>query len=258
MSTNNGFVPLQTPMAPELNPQIAKDLAAYEIAQEEYQYYCQEIKQLAAALATMKNPMFGVQEVMNAVMDMNGAQISSLSAIDNIDTDLRNMVGAAQDGFNSAMNDNSDPSNPNKVTPQQVQDGEKIKTNIDQLEAFLKWQQSLGKNSIIDSGTLDNMLSAISSMKGAIGPNDWKDPGAIAHDINGWTSANNGQYSPQLKAFQDAFQTLNQSTSALSTSTNTQLQFMTQNYKQYLGIDQSDIQAETKLTSAMIQNQKTA
>jgi len=251
-------VPLQTPPAPLLNPQIAKDLKAYEIAMEELNYAREEIKKLAAALQHMKNPLYGVQMVMSEVMNMGGAQISSLSALDNVDTDLRNILQDGQNGFNSAQNDNSDPSNPNMTTPQQKADGEKFKNSLDQLENFLKWQQSLGKNSIIDGGTLKTMLSAISSIKNLFnGPANWNG-GNIGHHINGWTKQQNGQYSPELKTIQDSLQTLTQSTSALSTTTNTELQFRSEQYKQYLGIDQSSIQSYLKLTSAMIQNQKTS
>lgn len=245
--------------APVLNPQIAKDWNDYEISLEQYKADCEEIKRLAAALASMKNPMFGVQEVMGAVMNMSGDQISSLSSLDNLDTDLRNLLQGAQNGFNGAINDKSDPSNPNEPTSQQTKDGKEILDNIRQLEAFIKWQQSLGGNSAFDSGTLNNMLSAINNIKSVFtGNNSWGVPGAMGWRVNYFASQPNGNYAPELKTIQDGFQTLNQSTSALSTTTNTKLQFTTEQYKQYLGIDQSTIQAYLKLTAAMIQNEKTS
>ncbi|MBS0629831.1 MAG: hypothetical protein JSS30_06370 [Verrucomicrobia bacterium] len=255
-SSSNNFLPT-------LNPQIAKDLAAYEAAQEAYQFDCQEIQRLAAALSHMKNPMFGVQEVMSAVMNMSGDQISTLSAMDNIDTDMRNMLQDAQNGCNTLQ---TAPGNPDVPSKQQIADAQQIINNIDGLEAFLKWQQSLGKDSIFDQGTISNMLSAIKNIKG-----DFTESDGSGQTINVWGNASgmaawlmlanqnagNG-YDSALKTLQDGFQTLNQSTSALSTTTNTQLQFQTEQYKQYLGIDQSSIQAYLKLTSAMIQNEKTS
>lgn len=255
--------------APLLNPQLAKDLQAYELAQEQYKADCKEIQQLAAALASMKNPMFGVQEVMGAVMNMSGDQISALSSLDSVDTDLRGLLQGAQNAFNGLGNDAPNMGN-GKVDPKDVAYGQTILDNITQLENFVKWQQSLGDKSPFDSGTLDNLSSAIQDIKGAFdikgAPSAWGNPGAMAGDIMTWVNQSNngsgggnggGTYAPQLKAITDGFETTNQTVSALSTTTNTQLQFTTEQYKQYLGIDQSSIQAYLKLTSAMIQNEKT-
>lgn len=246
---------------PQLNPQIAKDWANYEASLEQYQADLKEIQRLAAALSHMKNPMFGIQEVMGAVMNMSGDQIASLSSLDNLDTDLRNLLQGAQSSYNGILGGSGSTTDPTKA---QIADAQQMTNDINQLEAIVKWQQSLGDKSAFDSGTLNNLESAINSIKGACvdgyGDSIWGNASLMARQFN---IANNpignggGTYSPMLKAISDGFQTINQSVSALSTTTNTKLQFTTEQYKQCLGIDQSSIQSYLKLTAAMIQNEKT-
>jgi hypothetical protein len=257
MSSNSDFYP-------ELNPQTAQDWAAYENAINQYGIDLKEIQKLAAMLVHAKTQfgynMYQVMELEDAVNNKGGDQVGILSATENFDTDLRNLLQDAQNNYNGLLGDGKDYAEP---TPQECADAEKFKQDIDQLQAILDWQQSPScKNPIIDKGTIDNISSAIKNIKDAFG-DKWNDQpgtspglgiaGSILFAVN---QQNAGKYSPLLKSISDGLQTVNQSVSALSTSTNTKLQFQSEQYKQGLSQLQAVIESETKLTAAMIQNEK--
>lgn len=265
------------PIPPGFSPQINQDWAAYENAMDQYNLDIQEIKQLAAMLVHAKSQfgynMYPVMELQNAVQDKGGAQVAQLAAIENIDTDLRNLNQEAQNGFNGIEgNPLGDPDNPNN--PATNKDAQEILDGVQMLEAFLKWQSTL-PHPVVDSGTIANIQSAINNIKAPFGK-DWGKSGAMAADISQWTNNQTGgsqllplqppgspvnapvggTYSPQLQEITDGFQTNNQSTSALATSTNTQLQFQSEEYKQGLSQLQAVIESVSKLTAAMIQNER--
>jgi hypothetical protein len=93
--------------------------------------------------------------------------------------------------------------------------------------------------------------------------NSWNDkPGTPAGSgiadaiLWGVHQQNGGQYSPVLKGISDGLQTVNQSVSALSTSTNTKLQFQSEQYKQGLGILSDLEQGVEKEMAKYIQGQQ--
>ena len=238
-----------TSMDPILNPQIGKDLEAYLEARMRLKMAEAEVKKLAAMLGSMKNVMWGVQEFMAAVMGMQGDQIGGLAAVDNLDSDLRSEVGSGESTFNGIENGGSN-------FGKKVSEAKKLIQLIDQMEAFLKYEKSLGNKSVFGQGAIKNLQDAINSIKSTFGGH-WGQPSVMADLIAGWVRAEKkGKYEGPLKTIQDAFQTLNQSTSALSTTTNTQLQFKTNEYKQTMGMDESIIEGYMKSLSAMVNNQR--
>jgi hypothetical protein len=254
-------------MVPQLNPQTAQDWAAYENAINQYGMDLKDIQKLAAMLVHAKNQfgynMYMLMEVEDAVNNKGGDQVGILSATENFDTDLRNLLQDAQNNYNGLLGSNTN--NADEPTPQEEAMAEKFKQDIDQIQAILDWQgSSTCKNPIIDKGTIDNISSAIKNIKDACGTY-WNDaPGAppgsnlASNILQAVSNQNGGQYSPMLKGISDGLQTVNQSVSALSTSTNTKLQFQSEQYKQGLSQLQAVIESETKLTAAMIQNEKSS
>lgn len=246
MANNDQMMNVTLAPEPVLNPDIAKDLEAYMLAMQMLQEARQKLLAMAAQLKHMKNPMYGVMMIMNQFQEISGDQVRVLSAVDNIDSDIRAEVNDAQGATNSMSGGMMSINGKN--------DAEKLIEFVKQLEAFLKSQS--GGNGVIDGATLKNLEDALDSIKKVFGK-DWGNPDAMAKDMNTWVNeSNNGTYSPELKNLQFAFQELNQSSSALSTVTNTKLQFETQMFQQFLGIDETTIQAYQKTDASMIQNQR--
>jgi len=254
---NNGMVP-------QLNPQTAQDWAAYENAIAQYNLELKDIQKLAAMLVHAKGQfgynMYQVMEVVDAVNNKGGDQVGILSATENFSTDLRNLLQDAQNNYNGLLGATNSPDEP---TPQEDAMAEKFKEDIDQIQAILDWQGSPScQNPIIDKGTLNNINTAIQNIKDAAGTT-WNDlPGAppgsnLAENImTAVSNQNGGQYSPMLKGISDGLQTVNQSVSALSTSTNTKLQFQSEQYKQGLGILSDLEQGVEKEMAKYIQGQQ--
>lgn len=243
-----------------LSPAIQKDLRAYldaEIALREKE---QAIEKLAAMLHTMKNVFYGIQMLMMDMMDMGGARLSGLADVDKIESTLRNLFSDAQDHMNGAQGKGY-------LHNKEIQkDLKKIVEIVDGVKAFLLKQQKEGKKSVFDGATTKNMLSAINNIQGAFGK-DWGHVGHASLKPNGGSGMTremvkwyrlvcDGKTPPQLKTIQDGFQTFNQSVSALSTTTNTRLQFRAEQFKQFMGIDKNTIESYSKLIRAEVNAQR--
>lgn len=253
---NQPLVPLIYPLNPAmqkveipeknvLNPQIEKDLEAWLVAMGELNKAREEIKKLALTIHTFG----GIQRVMAEVMNMQGDRVNTLSAVDNLDSDLRSEVGAGQgvmNGFGGSKVDATKEAN-------------KLINFVDQLQGFIREQEGMGKKAVADPADLKNLQSAINNITGAF-KTAWGNPKEMGERVEDWIkeSKSHGTSSPELKSIQDGFQTLNQSTSALSTTTNTNLQFVTEQYKQFLGVYQNINQTWLKLTQNEVSNQRTA
>ena len=126
---------------------------------------------------------------------------------------------------------------------------------IQQIEQFIKFEQGQGKNSILDQTSLANLQSAIDQIKGAYGP-DWGNAGKMDSDMNAWIDDldKKGQNVLALKNLQDGFQTVNQSVSQFSASTNTSLQYVENQFKQALGEENSAMQAYQKMNSNTVRH----
>ncbi|NGX38523.1 MAG: hypothetical protein K1000chlam2_01697 [Chlamydiae bacterium] len=247
LNLSSDIMNLQKP----LNPNIGKDLEAWMEAENMLQQMRKKLKAMAAGLSNMSNVMYGVMEIMGMFQNIEGDKVRGLSAIDNLDSDLRSAVSGAQTGFVGSKTGYNGNGVGTKMAQQLIDMIKEIKTFI----KYEKSQGAQGKKTAVDGSMLKNLSSAITQLEEPYG-SAWGNASKMAGKAYTWVhKAKNGKYSPELKTIQDGLQTLNQSTSALSTSTNTQLDFVTKEFQQFLGIDESAIQAYQKLNAAMIHNQ---
>lgn len=246
--------PINPSIEPVLDPNLAADLQAWMNAQLQLQQDKDMLQKLLLMLHTMKNSMYGCQLVMNQMMTINGDKVAGLSAIDNVDSDLRALLSRAQSDYNDAVanyagNEDEPP------TPAQAAALKDMVATVADISAFLNWEKSQGNNSIIDGDDIDNMQTAISGIQGNF--TSWGDVNSMGQDMNTWIyNENTGTASTQMQNIQNNYQTINQSTSALSTTTNTSLQFTTEQYKQWMGMVQASQDSYLKGNLASIQNQK--
>ena len=249
LNLSTDIMKLQKP----LSPNIKKDLEAWMEAQEMLQQMRKKLKQMAAGLSELGgNVMFKVMEIMGMFQNIEGAKVRGLAAIDNLDSDLRSAVSSAQTGFIGSKTGYGGNGDGTKMAQQLIDMIKELKTFIN----YEKSQSAQGKKTVVDSSMLKNLSSAITQIQGVYG-SAWGNAKEMAGDAYNWVQkAKGGKYAPELKSMQDGLQTLNQSTSALSTSTNTQLDFVTKEFQQFLGIDESAIQAYQKLDASMIHNQR--
>ncbi len=245
-SSNNNVNLLPLPLDPPLNPQIKKDLMAYLEAMEMLEDAKKKLKAMAANLSNMKNVMFGVMEIMNMFQNVEGDQVNALSSVDNIDSDLRSQITDGQNAVNGMGSGK-----------QNTAAAQKLIEFVKEMQAFIDAKG--GANGVIDDSTLKNLQGAITSIKSQFGK-DWGNTQKMSTDISNWMAETkkNGTYPPQLKNIQNGFQELTQTTSALSTTTNTNLQYTTEILKQYLGIDNTAMQAYQKGNAQLIQNQRSS
>lgn len=228
--------------------QIEKDLKAILEAKMELNEIRQEIKKLALALSSMSNPMLGMQEIMIDVMGESGAQVTGLSKVDNLDSDLRNEVNGAESAVNSI----------GKGGKGSIEDAQKLLDYVNQLKTFIKTQEAEGKNSTVNQSALKSLSGALNQIESQFPKGSWGNPVKMKADVTAWVNSSKyyGKYAPQLKNIQDGLQTANQTTSALSTTTNTMLKFKSEQFKQFMGVAQSVDQSWLKLTLAFVTNQK--
>lgn len=254
------------PPTPVLNPQLSKDLLAYLEAMEILEEVWQKIKAMAAGLKHMKNVMYGVIEIMNMFQNIEGAKMRVLSSVDNVDSDLRSLVTSSQGAVNAITGSQTGK----VITPNAKQEAEaqKFYDGIQQIQAFIDAHG--GAKGIAGDSILKNLQEAINNIKTEFGwksnkqPGAWGNKKAMAERFLEWArmsrsakDGGTGTFSPQLRNIQFGFQQLNQTVSALSTTTNTQLQFTSEMFKQFLGIAASAMESYQKGNLQMVQNQKT-
>jgi len=254
-NSNNNMIPLQQPPKPVLNPQIAKDLMAYLEAMEMLEDAKKKLKAMAANLSNMKNVMFGVMEIMNMFQNVEGDQVNALSSVDNIDSDLRSQITGGQNSVNDFQGSKN-----------QTAEMQKLIDFVNEMQNFIDAKG--GAKGVIDDSTLKNLQAAVNTIKAQFtwpkgsahpGENDWGNAKKMAYDMSCWEKGTkNGTYPYQIKNIQNGFQELTQTTSALSTTTNTNLQYTTEMLKQYLGIDNTAMQSYQKGNAQLIQNQKSS
>jgi len=243
------------PLIPPLSPQIKKDLEAYMEAMELLQQDRAKLKAMAKQLGHMKNTMYGIVEIMNMFQNVEGAKVSAFSSLDNVDSDVRSQITGAEGAVNAIAGAGGKTSGVHH-TPTIKQDLEALKLvlYVKQIQAFM--DREGGKNGVIGSGTLKNLQEAIDNIKTQFGK-AWGHPQKMAALIDSWVKGTKGgKFSPQLKNLQFGIQQANQTVSAMSTSTNTQLEFVTNMFKQFLGIDETAMQSYQKGNLTMIQNQR--
>ena len=228
--------------APLDNSQIDADQAALEQAILMQQQMDEQRKKLLAMANAIKDPFEAMQVLMLDVipteMSEQESGISQLAGSSNIMSDIRNMLAEGQNDIGKGGD----------TTPAQAKAFADL---IDQLEAKLN-----DPNFPIDPSNRKNMLDAIKDIKAQFG-NAWGDGRAMAMDMKTWGIYDKmGQPSQQMKTITNDVQTLNQSVSALSTTTNTQLQFQTEQYKQIMGTLNDMFKTEIQQIATPIQNER--
>lgn len=278
--------------SPVLDPNIGNDLQAYLVAQAYLNEMRNKLLAMAAELKHMKNVMYGVVMVMNQFQEVSGAKVRVFSAVENLASDMRSEASGGEGAMNgifdggSSTQKNTDgngnlsleksglgkdkkpdsigpPSKdkpvrlkPPKPNQNQIDEAKKLYEELQQLQAFLDYEKSLGKNSVIDANTIQNLQDAITQIKSTFG-SSWGDFKKMAQELINWSfESRAGVFSPELKQLQFNFQQLDQGTSAFSTTTNTRLQFEAEQFKQFLGIDETSMQSYQKWDASMIQNQR--
>jgi hypothetical protein len=238
--------------------QTAKDVAQWNVDQAEYgmdqttlQADLQELATLMASHNSFAAFMLCINKIFPDVSTVQQDKINTQADAENIATDLRTFVTDAQNIVNQAPN----------ITAAQ---GQQLQWYINTLNTLLS-----GNNlPMVDSVTKANMQNSINDFINQFNVNhsdDWTEPtgGAVAGDLNEWATPpvnqggnNPGGPSPEFKSIMNDLQTLNQSTSGLSTTVQTTLQFYVNNYNQWIGIFNNALQDDIKEISAPINNQK--
>lgn len=242
-----------------------KNIEAYEEAMSELNAARKELKKMAAGLSHMKNVMYGVMEFMNMFQNVEGAKVKALSDVQNIDSDLRSQISEAQgdvNQFESGVGHSTFMNLNTQITPKEKAQMQSLMNLVDMLNFEVKILQ--GVKGLSSSSVVKNIEDGIGSIKGAFqwpgskgsDQNAWGSPTRMAHYLHFFVqqAGKEGKYSSNLKNLQFGFQTLNQTTSALSTSTNTNLQFVTAMFKQFLGVDESSMKAYQEMNSKIINN----
>ena len=227
--------------ATQVSPDIQQILDQYQADMDAYNKMLKDLKKLAAGIKNTGNVMLEVIEVFGLYGDSQGGQIKTLSDVDNLDSTLRSKISAAQSDSNDMQNGGTS----------QTQD---MINEVQQIENFIQFEKGKGDDSILDQTSLANLKSAIEQIKGNYG-NDWGNASKMDNDMSGWIAQlNSGTNVPQLKNLQDGFQTVNQSVSQFSASTNTSLQYVENQYKQRLGEENSAMQSYQKMNSNTIRH----
>lgn len=245
---------------PVLSPDLSKELAIYEQDMEILAEVKAKLKALAKSIKNHGNVMNEVIQVFSLYQDDQAAQIRSLSAVDQIDSTLRSKFSQAQSDWNAMASSGTSATDGKKAAADMVK-------QIQEIEAFIKYEQGLGDKSVIDQPSLKNMQSAIDSIKesfgtdGIVGKNgkftpNWGHPAAMEAVVAEWLKdmKKSGLNIPGMKSIQDGFQTCNQSVSELSSTTNSRLQFVENQYKQGLGEENAAIQAYQKMNANTVRH----
>ena len=229
--------------SPVFDPQLDADQAALEQAMLLREQMDEQRKKLLAMAAAIKNPFEAmVVLMMNVIpseMSEQEAGISELAGSSNIMSDLRRMLADAQKGISDAGNTTD-------------AEGQALVNFVNQLEAKLN-----DPNFPVDPSTKANILDALKDIKDSFGA-DWGSGAGVAADLNAWgkVDPSNPQPSAFLKDVSNDLQTINQSVSAMSTTTNTQLQFQTEQYKQIMGTFNDMLKTLIQQNATPIQNFK--
>lgn len=249
---------------PALKAEVTNWLLSQNIIIQEKE----ELDKLVHAIRT--NQLMYAIDLLNQVMNVKGSKLALTGNASSIASDLRAEITKIQKDFN-------DQSKPDPADPQKMADLVKW---VDGLENFLKYQSTdpkvnpTGKanpNPILDDSTDQNMLQALSTLKQQFTEPDPKDPkktinhwgktDEMAKQMKDWIDQSTGKgstpatFSPQLNAIQNTMQTLNQSTSAFSTVTNTLMQEAAQYYQQMMATLSSIMQGCQDLNSSSVKRQ---
>ncbi len=203
------------------------------------------------------------------VSDTQGDQLKVSADISKLNTDIRNALADAQSG-DSTITGNA-PASPGKgMTPAQWKEdlaaAQKLLSFVDGLQALVNEIKSNPKyKDLAGSGTIKNLQDGINGIIGGFndtpqGKQDiWGNVTKMASELSYWVSTENaGKFSPNPKKIQDGLSQVNQTVSAMATSTNTTMQFLAEQVKQFLGVTEDVFQAILKFSSTEVNNQRSS
>ncbi len=151
--------------------------------------------------------------------------------------------------------DNGSGTNPSApVQPDYSQIIPKMQEFIDDLTEMAAFINAHQDRFAGGSGT--TILNEIQTIQGVFGAS-WNNPTAMCQQVNTWLQqANSGTTPQQIQTLTAAAQSIDRSTSALSSSSRISLDYKTNQYKQIIGDEESSIQTLLQGIIGFIHNQK--
>lgn len=158
----------------------------------------------------------------------------------NVSNDLRNAITSSQNAFNQIITDLN-----NKTTPSSSD----VTSLLDSLQALSGMINDQGAQNIFGPGTVTSMNGFIASVTNIVG-----NPTSLQNFFTNYQNAlNSGDpVPPEVNMISTAFNNLNQSVSGMSTTTQTQMQYLQQNLQQFFAIYKSIFDDYSNLNSYII------
>jgi hypothetical protein len=208
--------------------------------------------------------------VLPGVLTYQQDSMNMLADSQNISSDLRNFNNSIQDDFNAGGN----------ITYPQAQD---LYNNVNDLNTWAKflstaqpggWTTADAPLSAANATEIENNTAGIeNSFEGNGGSGNWN-PSTIQQDMANWfatpvTELPNGPNyvptpssdpagpAPEIKAIQGNTQQINSAVSSQATTLNTQIQFFTGQYNQFVNVQSSLQKSQISQDNSFVSNQKT-
>lgn len=262
----------------ELPSSLAGEVKRWEEMQERKKDHEQRLKDLLGSLQAAANPLYVCQLVVQRVSNIAEDELGTFTTTSDLASQFRDSVAHVQGLFNKGAD----------ATERDMQ--EMVK-EIGQLWTFLESQKAqYPKGDGPLSGTsIKGLLDAIVSIekpfndeatvlvepliakrqaeqtgkitglvaKTTVSRNTWGKPQEMLRVMQNWDLQSViGKASPELKAIYSGFQTLNQTVSSVSATTNISIQYKSEEIKSYLGEQNSMAECLARLVNAIVRNQK--
>lgn len=257
---NNSLLPLAPPSEPNGTSSIEKDFIEWMQAGGNLKKIEKEMKQLAANLSHMKNIAYGLVMFFDLNSELGDTKMSLTAAVSNFDSDLRTLANGAQSAINQAAQDAKELQGKD-ISPQkakqladdmQKQMGLLVKY-VKEIKGALQEAKNLG---LATDDSVKPLEDALNQIKSAFGVT-WGDNFKMAADIeNAIKQADKkGGFDATWRNLSNGMQQTIQGVSSMSTSANTQLQFIAEQYKKSIQMEQTAMQAEQTMTKSAVNNQ---
>ncbi len=234
---------MTSPIVQDPNDDFNRDYNKYIQDKKLYGDDLTELQNACAALKAIKDAgarlMYVVTVLFPALMKTREANIGMLSDGMNVNTDMRNEMAKAQDAINDMKG---------KTTDQAAADAKQFVDAITNLQVMVQKSSDAGIIDAQSASTLNNAIKGITDQFP-----DGLDPGDVSTLVPIWWGSTTSM--PQIKNIFNGFQGVNQTVSALSTSTGTQFSFYTNQYNQVLNLYNTGFMKPiNQQESAIIQN----
>jgi len=204
---------------------------------------------------------FFMYQMMPDILQKGEDELSIMGDQMNVLSDYRSLVSEAQSAFNQFNNGDGTQ-----------QDFDTITTALSEIQQGLSLDTSMG-GIVLDSGTVAQMTTAIATIKSLFDGKTGSDAAQYLNNL--WPSASqpsdpgSGNYvnnqnawiagaSETIKSFGEQFNTINTGSSTVSQAKQTQIEYDSSSFQQFLGLDNNLLQNRAKQVSALVQNQKTS